>query len=79
MRSLGGEASLADALRQANERAPLTVAVANAGVGGAVPILGLVVEDFENVLRTNLIGAMLTFKQAGRLWQPTVAGPCDRC
>ncbi len=63
---VGDEVSLVHALDQANERAPLTVAVANAGVGGASPILGLEVEEFERVLRTNLTGAMLTFKHAGR-------------
>ena len=63
---VGDEASLAEALDRANERAPLTVAVANAGVGGAAPILGLEVEAFEQILRTNLTGAMLTLKHAGR-------------
>lgn len=63
---VGDEEALANALEQANEHAPLTAAVANAGVGGGAPVLGLDVDDFERILRTNLTGAMLTFKHAGR-------------
>ncbi len=63
---VGDEDSLAQAIDQADVRAPLTVAVANAGVGSATPVLGLEVDEFERVLRTNLTGAMLTFKHAGR-------------
>lgn len=62
---VGDEAALADAIGQANDRAPLTIAIANAGVGAAGPLLATSVEDWERVLRTNLTGSFLTFKLAG--------------
>ncbi|MEZ5376920.1 MAG: SDR family oxidoreductase [Acidimicrobiales bacterium] len=61
------EDELAAALDAANTVAPLTIAVANAGVGGAAPITMLQRDDWERVLTTNLTGAFLTFKHAGRL------------
>ena len=63
---VGDEADLASALAQANERAPLTIAVANAGVGGASPFLATEIADWDRVMRTNLTGAFLTLKLAGQ-------------
>lgn len=59
------EQGLAAALAAANERAPLTIAVANAGVGAAGPLLSTEVEDWQRVLDTNLTGAFLTLRMAG--------------
>ena len=60
------EAELSAAIAAANERSPLTIAVANAGVGGAAPFLATEVGEWERVLRTNLTGAFLTLKLAGQ-------------
>lgn len=60
------ETALAQAIDDANARAPLTIAVANAGVGGASPFLATEVADWERVLATNLTGAFLTLKLAGQ-------------
>ncbi len=65
--SVGDEAALESAIREANESAPLTIAVANAGVGGASPLVATELADWERVLATNLTGAFLTFKHAGRV------------
>ena len=58
------EASLTGAIDAANQHAPLTMAIANAGTGGAGPILAMDLEEWERVLRTNLTGAFLTIKHA---------------
>jgi len=63
---VGNEQELDAAIAEADARAPLTIAVANAGVGGAGPILALETADWERVLATNLTGAFLTLKLAGR-------------
>lgn len=63
---VGDEAELSAAIAAANERSPLTIAVANAGVGGAAPFLATEVGEWERVLRTNLTGAFLTLKLAGQ-------------
>lgn len=63
---VGDEASLDAAVAEANETAPLTIAIANAGVGGAGPLLQTGLDDWERVLKTNLTGAFLTFKTAGQ-------------
>jgi len=62
---VGDEAALAAAIGRANDRAPLTIAVANAGVGAAGPFLATDVSDWERVMRTNLTGAFLTLKLTG--------------
>lgn len=60
------EDSLAAAMAAANDFAPLTIAVANAGVGGVGPLLTTNLSDWQGVLQTNLTGAFLTFKLAGQ-------------
>ncbi len=64
---VGDEDALAAALAGADERMPLTIAVANAGVGGASPLAATQLADWERILTTNLTGAFLTFKHAGRI------------
>jgi len=63
---VGDEEQLHRAISSANERAPLTIAVANAGVGGAAPFLSTELGDWERVMQTNLTGAFLTLKLAGQ-------------
>ncbi|MCL4123700.1 UNVERIFIED_CONTAM: hypothetical protein GTU68_024112 [Idotea baltica] len=63
---VGDEQDLAASLAEANERVPLTIAVANAGVGGAAPFLATELSEWERVMATNLTGAFLTLKLAGR-------------
>lgn len=59
------EDGLAAALAKANDRAPLTIAIANAGVGNAGPLLTTEVEAWQRVLDINLTGAFLTMRMAG--------------
>lgn len=63
---VGDEHALDAAVAEADARSPLTIAVANAGVGGAAPFLATETADWERVLTTNLTGAFLTLKLAGR-------------
>ena len=63
---VGDEESVAEAVRSADERAPLTIAVANAGRGGVGTLLDLDLDTWEGTVRTNLTGTFLTFKHAGR-------------
>lgn len=63
---VGDESATEDAVAAANDRAPLTMAVANAGRGGAGPLLGLDLATWEQTIATNLTGTFLTFKHAGR-------------
>jgi len=63
---VGDEASVAAAVEQANDRAPLTIAVANAGRGGGGPLLHLDLDTWDDTLRTNLTGTFLTFKHAAQ-------------
>lgn len=61
------EAAFAAAVEQASEPAGgLHLAVANAGTGGLGPVTATSLEEWDRVLRTNLTGAFLTFKHAGR-------------
>jgi len=62
---VGDEQAIADAVAEANERTPLTIAIANAGRGGAGPLLQLDAETWETTLRVNLTGTFFTFKHAG--------------
>lgn len=59
------EASLGAAVDAANDWAPLTMAIANAGVGGVAPFLTTELADWQQVIQTNLTGVFLTFKLAG--------------
>lgn len=60
------EAAVAEAVRTADERQPLTIAVANAGTGDIAPLVLTDSERWHNVLATNLDGCMYTFKHAAR-------------
>lgn len=62
---VGDEQALAAALAAANDRAPLTIAIANAGVGGAAPFLATDLAEWERVISINLTGAFLTMRMAG--------------
>ncbi len=62
---VGDEDSVASAVTAANERLPLTMAVANAGRGGAGPLLQLDATTWEDTLRVNLTGTFFTFKHVG--------------
>ena len=59
------ESSLAEAITQAHQDKPLTIAVANAGTGGGGHLLGITAEDWQRVMNTNLNGTFYTFKHAG--------------
>jgi len=60
------EDAVAEVVAAANDRRPLTMAVANAGRGGVGPLLSLDLETWEATVATNLTGTFLTFKHAGR-------------
>jgi NAD(P)-dependent dehydrogenase (short-subunit alcohol dehydrogenase family) len=62
---VGDEPSISVAIDAANAHARLTIAIVNAGTGGAGPILAMDLDEWERVLRTNLTGAFLTIKHAG--------------
>lgn len=59
------ETSVAASVDAANARQPLTVAVANAGVGGLSQALQTQTEEWRQVMQTNLDGTFFTFKHAG--------------
>lgn len=60
------ESAVAEAVREADERRPLTIAVANAGTGDIAPLVVTDSERWHQVLATNLDGCMYTFKHAAR-------------
>jgi len=60
------EQTILDAVAKANERAPLKVAIANAGMGGLSPVIATEADHFDDIMRTNLRGTFLVFKHAGR-------------
>ncbi len=68
------EKSVADAVAAAHARMPLTIAVANAGTGGAGPFLATTAEEWQRVLHTNLDGTFFTFRHAGQAIAETGAG-----
>ncbi len=59
------EGAIGQAIAQANETAPLTVAVANAGTGSAGPFLATDSAEWQRVMDTNLNGTFYTLKHAG--------------
>lgn len=61
------EAQVEAAIRAADSRAPLTIAVANAGTGDIAPLVVTDSERWRSVLATNLDGCMYTFKHAARV------------
>lgn len=60
------ESEVEAAVRAADERQPLTIAVANAGTGDIAPLVVTDSERWRSVLATNLDGCMYTFKHAAR-------------
>lgn len=58
------EAAVAEAVETADSRAPLTIAVANAGTGDIAPLVATDSARWQAVLDTNLNGCMYTFKHA---------------
>jgi len=62
---VASEQAVRDAIHAANERAPLTIAVANAGTGDIAPLAATSDESWQRVLQTNLTGTFYTFKHAG--------------
>ncbi len=59
------ETRLAEAIEAAEDRAPLTIAVANAGTGTLSPVIATEDAEWQRVLQTNLSGTFYTFKHAG--------------
>jgi len=57
---VGSEAEVQGAVESADARAPLTVAVANAGVGGLAPLAFTEDADWQRILQTNLTGVVLS-------------------
>lgn len=60
------EAAVEAAIRAADARQPLTIALANAGTGDIAPLVLTDSERWRSVLATNLDGCMYTFKHAAR-------------
>jgi len=63
---VGSEAEVQAAIEAAHSQAPLTIAVANAGVGGLAPLVVTEDTDWQRILQTNLTGTFYTFKHAGK-------------
>lgn len=59
------EADVAAAVAAAEELAPLGFAVASAGRGGLGPIISTPLEEWTDIIGTNLTGTFLLFKHAG--------------
>ena len=64
---VGDENAVAEAVAEANARRPLTIAVANAGIGGLSRFASTATDDWRAVMQTNLDGTFYTFKHAGRM------------
>lgn len=62
---VASEADVARAVADAQQRAPLSIAVANAGTGAIAALADTRDEDWQRVLQTNLTGTFYTFKHAG--------------
>lgn len=63
---VASEAAVAASVSAANARLPLTIAVANAGVGELSPSLDTSSDAWQQVMQTNLDGTFYTFQHAGR-------------
>jgi NAD(P)-dependent dehydrogenase (short-subunit alcohol dehydrogenase family) len=59
------EADVRNAIEAANQRAALTITVANAGTGAIAPLAATTDAEWQRVLQTNLTGTFYTFKHAG--------------
>ncbi len=64
---VGIEDSLSGAMDKANERAPLNIVVANAGIGGLSPLAVTTDDEWQKIMQTNLTGTFYTFKHGARL------------
>ncbi len=64
---VGVEDSLARAIDQANDRAPVNIVVANAGIGGLSPLAVTTDDEWQGIMQTNLSGTFYTFKHGARL------------
>jgi NAD(P)-dependent dehydrogenase (short-subunit alcohol dehydrogenase family) len=62
---VGVESDMIRAVRVAEAAGPLTIAVANAGIGGLGPIIATDAAQWEAIMKTNLGGTFYTFKHAG--------------
>jgi NAD(P)-dependent dehydrogenase (short-subunit alcohol dehydrogenase family) len=60
------ESQVQAGVEAANRTAPLTIGVANAGVGALAPLTLTDDADWQRILQTNLTGTFYTFKHAGR-------------
>lgn len=60
------EADVAAAIATANDAAPLTGVIANAGVGGASPLLETAASDWQHIMNVNLNGTFHSFKHGGQ-------------
>ena len=63
---IASEDDVQRAVEQAHQRAPLTIAIANAGTGTAGPFVDTPDEEWQRVIQTNLTGTFYTFKHAAR-------------
>ena len=62
---VGNEADVIEAVKVAERSGPLTIAVANAGIGGLGPLIATDAAQWDAVIKTNLTGTFYTFKHAG--------------
>ncbi len=60
------ENAIETAVKKANAKSPLSIAVANAGTGSAGPFLTTDATEWQRVINTNLGGTFNTFKHAGQ-------------
>ncbi len=63
---IGDEASISSAISQANSLSPLSIVVANAGTGSAMPFLATESSEWDRVIQTNLNGTFYTLKHGGQ-------------
>jgi NAD(P)-dependent dehydrogenase (short-subunit alcohol dehydrogenase family) len=68
------EMQVGAAIDAAHAWAPLTIAVANAGLGGLAPLTETLDADWQKILQTNLTGTFYTFKHAARVMQASGSG-----
>jgi NAD(P)-dependent dehydrogenase (short-subunit alcohol dehydrogenase family) len=61
----GNEQAVAMAVSVASKVGPLTMAVANAGTGGAGPLFQTSLDEWNRILSTNLTSAFLLIRHAG--------------
>ncbi len=62
---VGDEEQIANAIEQANVQQPLTIAIANAGIGALSRFEETKTSDWRDVMQTNLDGTYFTFRHAG--------------